>query len=157
MEYWSWNTDDFIRIPNVNITSSVTGYSISKSTTVHTLNGTVTNISAGDNKDISVFLLDVSSSDDWVVIDEKKTTLSNAGTHDYSFNASPLLDSHYYAVAVGLRVVNATTGETTFTTYEATTQDTVAVALDNIENDVDSLSISVTESVTESVTDITST
>ena len=148
LEYWAWNNEgDFIRVADVNINDNVTGYTIQKSTTVHTFTGTVTNNNAGDS-DISVLLLDVTDEDSsWEVIEDIDAgTLINGDTYNYTFNVPSPLTGHTYAIAVGVKVVE-TTGATTFTRYEATKDNNEEISLSDIDNDTNSVSITVAESI----------
>jgi len=150
----------------VDITDNVTALALTKSATIHTFSGTVTNVSAGSSS-ISVLLLDVDhtqgssdttidAGDTWEVISSIDAgTLANAGTYDYSVTNPPPLTGHSYAVAVGSKIVSSTTGKTTFTLFEAsidsdnanTAANTSAVVIDGINNSTNSVSITVQETI----------
>lgn len=151
LEYWGWNGDDFITVQDVNISNNVTDYQLQKPTELVTISGTVINNSAGDNKQIYVLLLDVNDNNTtWDVIKDTNSSLSNKQNHDYNFDVVPAINGHKYAVCVGTRDRNETTGETTFTRYKATVpvddnNSGTAIILTGINNDTNKVSLSVTK------------
>ena len=166
IEYWSDLQPNEIIKQTIDVSDNVTNISLSKSATIHTFSGTATNVSAGSSI-ISVLLLDVNhtsgssnttidTGDTWEAISTMDAgTLANGGTYDYSVNAPPPLAGHSYAIAVGSKTVSATTGETSFTLFEAsidsndsnTVADTAAVVIDGIDNSTNTVSISVKETI----------
>ena len=164
--YWSNIQPNEIIKQVIDVTNSITNLTLTKSATIHTFSGTVTNRSAGSSS-IAVLLIDVNhtggsdnasidAGDTWEVISTIDAgILEDNETANYSVNTPPPLTGHSYAVAVGSKTVSSTTGETSFTLFEAsidsnstnTSAGTSAVAIDGIDNNTNSVSITVQETI----------
>ena len=177
VEYWSWTQNESIKQAlgawetaddsvdsgsNEGIPDNITALGVAKSATVHTFTGTVTKVSAGAAY-FAVLLLDVTDTDTssginagdaWEVIEDADAgSLNNSDTYVYTFNVPPVLAGHNYAVAIGVKAVNSTTGATTFTIYNASidsdnndaAEGTTAVVVDGITNGDATVTIGVKE------------
>jgi len=119
VEFWSWIETDMLKQADVNVTDSVTGLSIEKSSNVHTIAGQVAqtddNTTAIANS--VVLLLDIDSTDGTISTGDKWEVIADKDVNEtisYEFNVSAPLTNHFYLVAMGVKEVNSTTGATSF-------------------------------------------
>ncbi len=152
LRYFSWNQNQFNIVKhNVNINADISNFQLTKDVSKGTINGIVKNITAGENN-ISVLLLDVYDtnsdgsygSDEWKVAEKKDIgSLSNGASSNYAFALQELEENHIYVVAIGIKTINTSTGETTFVIYEAINKDGNEVNIGGIDNSVNTISNSV--------------